>query len=65
MDDLPLLPDIADQAYVLSPRERAMVEAAEASVERDGTIPWDETRVWLKSLGTDAPLPMPLPRKQG
>ncbi len=63
MDDQPNLP--GDEAFALSPRERAMVAEAEASVARDGTIPWDEARAWLESLGTGAPLPMPLPRKQG
>jgi alkylhydroperoxidase family enzyme len=63
MDDRPLLSGgAADAAYVLSPRERAMVAAAEASVARHGTIPADEVHAWVASLLTPNPLPMPLPR---
>jgi hypothetical protein len=66
MDDRPLLSGAEDDAaYVLSPRERAMAAAAEASVARDGTIPWEQTRAWVTSLLTPNPLPMPLPRKHG
>jgi hypothetical protein len=66
MDDRPLLSGGKDDAaYVLSPRERAMVREAQDSVERDGTIPADEVHAWVASLLTPNPLPMPLPRKHG
>jgi hypothetical protein len=66
MDDQKLLADSEDDAaYVLSARERAMVEEAEASVARDGTIPADGVHAWVASLLTPNPRPMPLPRKHG
>ena len=48
---------------VFTPRELEMIAEAEEEVERLGTIPAEEVFAWVESLGADAPLPMPLPRK--
>ena len=34
-----------------------------ASVEREGTIPFEEVEAWIESWGTPNELPMPKPRK--
>jgi hypothetical protein len=43
--------------------EMKLLEEAEAEAEREGVIPSAEVHAWLKSLDTDAPLPLPKPRR--
>ena len=50
------------EPVALTPREREMIAEAEEQVERLCTIPAEEAFAWVASLGTNAPLPMPLPR---
>lgn len=65
MDDtLPTGSTETDAQY----RERLAWEAeriakALASVEREGTIPFEEVEAWVESWGTPNELPTPKPRK--
>jgi predicted transcriptional regulator len=43
--------------------ERKAIQQALASIEREGTIPFEEVEAWLDSLGTANELPPPEPRK--
>jgi predicted transcriptional regulator len=43
--------------------ERKAIQQALESVEREGTIPFEEMEAWLDSLGTANELPPPEPRK--
>jgi hypothetical protein len=43
--------------------EMKLLEEAEAEAEREGVIPSDHVRAWVKSLETDTPHPLPKPRR--
>lgn len=43
--------------------DRKAIQRALESIEREGTIPFEEVEAWLDSLGTANELPPPEPRK--
>jgi predicted transcriptional regulator len=52
---------LADWADMAEARHRMTLEAL-ASVDAGRTVPHADVSLWLKSLGTDKPLPRPEPR---
>ena len=51
------------EAVTFNLAEIAAIDEAIQSLETEGSIPYEEVAAWLKSLGTDSPLPEPQPRK--
>ncbi len=52
---------LADWADMAEERHRMTLEGL-ADVDAGRTVPHEEVSLWLKSLGTDNPLPRPEPR---
>jgi hypothetical protein len=53
----------AEREVTFTPRELEMIAEARAQAAIEGTIPWEEAKAWILSLGTSAERPMPEPRK--
>lgn len=70
MDQTPPVPEgsepldeAEDQTvYPLTAEEEAMIEEGLADIEAGRVVAWEDVRAWLRSLGTDHELPMPVPK---
>ncbi len=54
---------LAQDKVTFTEAELAGIDAALASLETEGSIPYEEVQAWLESLDTNHPLPEPQPRK--
>ena len=57
-----LINEAIEQFLELSDWQEAQVHAGIEEADRGQTVPHEEVATWLRSLGTDNPLPAPEPR---
>jgi RHH-type rel operon transcriptional repressor/antitoxin RelB len=59
-----LINEAIEQYLELSDWQEAQIRAGIEEADRGETVPHDEAAAWLRSLGTEDPLPMPEPRRK-
>ncbi len=59
-----LINEAIEQYLELSDWQEAQIRAGIEEADRGETVPHEEVAAWLRSLGTDNPLPVPEPRRR-
>ena len=59
-----LINEAIEQLLELNDWQEAQIRAGIEEADRGETVPHEEVATWLRSLGTDNPLPVPEPRRR-